>query len=139
MSNEQMDDATRIEYMPANETEQRAAAFAVYDERQRQEADALVDNLTERERLLIETVWVDAICYARTELAQRLASPHAVTLDAAAVRQAVERWSAWLSTDPPPALVQRGWHRDQRIANIVRTVDRMTAERTRRAQSDPTP
>jgi hypothetical protein len=115
---------TRTEDLtPASDIEQGAAARAVYEQRKLTESDEMVDSLSRRERMLIESAWEAGAKTARDALARKLRSPYAVTLDAAAVARTVGAWS-----DTPDLFTFDHWarehapHYDLRIASLVRSV-----------------
>lgn len=115
-----MDQMVEQDLTPRTEHESQAALRAVYDERRKAEDDALVEALTDRERLIIEQAWDRGAVEAREELSRRLASPHAVTLNADSVSRAVSGWRSTVEARRPLEWERRGGHHDERIVALVR-------------------
>lgn len=118
---------------PKTDAERQEVTRAVCLERRAVENDERIEQLTERERLLIEHTWSAATNHAKTGLSERLASPLAVTLDAAEVRSRLDRWSSRLDTSLAFKRQILGAHHDPRLVSIVAGVDHLL-EQMRRAR-----
>lgn len=112
---------TLEDLQPASEAEKYEAARAVNAFRKREEDTALVNSLTLRERCLVEHAWHEGAEAARKEISSKLASPHAVTLDAQSVGQVLDKWF-----NSPDVAQLPQWHEgleasyDSRVVILVR-------------------
>lgn len=80
------------QYRPTNDDEEVAAASAVAQHRREQERTALVESLTDREKILVEETYHQAWADAFSEMEKRLVHPAAVTLDAGQVAAEVKQF-----------------------------------------------